>query len=208
MKNSKIILTSRGLNCETGRQVIKSALKKCLGEEYRNYLADKTIMLCSIKEYGISDILTEAAISLGFNKENIVHWDEAVLPAYKAKFDTFSFCYVSEGNTFQIAHMLRLTGGDSIIRKSVTAGGYYIGASAGAMLATSSIRFAEDFDMNFVRLTDYTGLDLLPETLGKSTIIPHYNKEQFLRWKKNTPEYLLEEFDYIDYISEKKCKLF
>ena len=86
--------------------------------------------------------------------------------------------------------------------------GFYIGASAGAMLATTSICFAEDFDKNFVGISDLKGLDLLPSTFGKNTLIPHYNKEEFLRWKKNTSIEKLDQFDYIDYITDMGYKLF
>ena len=208
MDKKRIIVTSRGLNGKVGRRAIKSALKQCLGEKYGEYLADKTIMLCTIEEYGVDELLIESAIALGFQKENIVIWNENISREDKSKFKTFSFCYVSEGNTFQIAQMLRLTGADSVIQKSISQGGFYIGASAGAILAGNSIKFAKDFDTNFVRLTDFEGLNLLPASLGKAVLIPHYNKKQFLRWKKNTPAYLLEEFDYIDYIPDTKYKLF
>lgn len=208
MDDRKIILTSRGLNCKIGREAIKKALRQCIGEEYYDVLSDKSIMLCTMKEYGINGVLEDVVLSMGFVKENIVVWDEQISSEEKAKFDVFSFCYIGEGNTFQIAQMLRITGADSIIEKSVAEGGYYIGLSAGAMLAASSIRFASDFDSNFVRLTDFGGFDLLSKSLGKSVIIPHYNKKQFWRWRKNTPAYMLDQFNYIDYIPDTKYKLF
>ena len=206
--SKKIILTSRGLNCEDGRVVIKRAIKKCIGENYKAFLTDKSLMICVIEEYGVNELLINEAVTLGFTRENIVLWDEHVSKEIKASTKTFDFCYVSEGNTFQIAQMLRLTGGDTVIKNSVTAGGFYIGASAGAILATSDFAFAADFDKNFVRLTDFEGLNLLPESLGRTTIIPHYDEAMFERWKSNTPEYRLEEYDYIDCISDRQYKLF
>lgn len=208
MKENRIILTSRGLNCKVGRQAIRRGLKKCIGENYERVFSDLTIMLCTISEYGINKMLMDAAIALGFREENILIWDENISNENKERFECFSVCYVTEGNTFQIMHMMKLTGADKVIKKSVAEGGYYIGASAGAMIAASSIEFASDFDTNFVRLNEFEGLDLLPVELGETAVIPHYDKKQFERWKRNTSSYLLEKYNYIDYIPDTRYKIF
>lgn len=62
----KLILTARGLNSETGQKIIR----KCLTEEGER--EKKTILLISIKEYRIDEILKQASIELGFTDEHIV----------------------------------------------------------------------------------------------------------------------------------------
>lgn len=208
MEKKRIILTSRGLTHKMGKKVIINNLEKIIGD-YVSFFSDKTIMLCTIKEYGINNILEETAWSLGFKKENVFIWDENRISDENAKYpDEFSVCYVTEGNTFQIADMLKQTGADRIIKESISDGGYYIGASAGALLATSSIEIASDFDLNFTGIKDFTGLNLLPASLGRTAVIPHYNKKQFEKWKKSTPLNILNKYNYIDYIPENGSKTF
>ena len=76
------------------------------------------------------------------------------------------------------------------------------------MIATSSIEFANDFERSSVKMNDYTGLDILPSKLGKTAIIPHYNKEEFGRWKKNTAKNVLDEYNYIDYVPETGYRIY
>lgn len=208
MENKKIILTSHGLNCNVGRQAIKRAFRECIGEKFGEFLVDKNIMLCTIKADGINDLLHDEAVMLGFKEENVVVWDENGLDKIRKGRDKYSFCYVGEGNPFKIMQMLKKTGADIVIKQSVKDGGFYIGASAGAMIATSSIEFANDFEKCPVKVDDYKGLDILPEKLGTTAIIPHYNKHEFMRWKKNTKQKVLDEYSYIDYITETGYKLF
>ncbi len=58
----KLILTARGLNSETGQKIIR----KCLTEEEER--EKKTILLISIQEYRIDEILKQASMELGFWK--------------------------------------------------------------------------------------------------------------------------------------------
>ncbi|MGN0650407.1 MAG: Type 1 glutamine amidotransferase-like domain-containing protein [Oscillospiraceae bacterium] len=205
MNGKRIILTSKGLNCKQGREIITSALESCPGGNFREYFSDKTIMLCTLCEYEIGELLTDAALALGFRRENIVVWDEYVSKSDMSRFSTYDVCYVSEGNTFQLAQTLRLTGADSVIGRSVSGGGMYIGASAGAILATSGIEYA--LDRNCVMLTDYSGLDILPAELGKTALLPHFDAERFAVWLREN-EYFAENYDYIDFIPDTEYKLF
>ena len=61
----KLILTARGLNSETGQKIIR----KCLTEEEER--EKKTILLISIQEYRIDEILKQASMELGFLEEHI-----------------------------------------------------------------------------------------------------------------------------------------
>lgn len=208
MDNKKhIILTARGLNCSLGRSVINRALIECIGSDFKQFFADKTILLCTIKEYGINELLKNEAHRLGFRKENIEICDEDYC---NVKNTTWDCVYISEGNTFQLANMLKQTHVFTPICNSIRNGGIYIGASAGAMLACSSFEFAADFDRNFTALkgNELNGLDLLPNALGKTALIPHYTKAEFKRWLKNTSPDLLNKYDFIDYIANSQYRLF
>lgn len=206
--NKKIMLTSRGLNCSLGRKVIDSGLTECISTDYHNKLSDKTIMLCTINEYKIDTILTNAAVSLGFSPKNITIWDDTFCAKRNTDNDVFDYIYVTEGNTFQIMQMLRLTAGDKIIKKSMLNGGFYIGASAGAIIACTSIELASDFDSNFVRITNYEGLNILPDSLGNTALMPHFTEELFEEWKNSIPSYISDKYDYIDYIPDDGFKIF
>lgn len=200
----KVILTARGLNCSQGQRAIVRAIKTCIGDDYKKFFSDKTILVCTIKEYGINELLRDQVIKLGFKPENIDLCDGDNLFTSQ----NWDCIYISESNTFQIAEMLRRMEVWEKIKASINSGGLYIGASAGAILATSSIMFASDFDKNFVRLSELDGLDILPKSLGKTTLIPHYNKQQFLRWMKNTPREQISVYDWIGYIANCQFRVF
>lgn len=203
MEKGRIILTSHGLNSKVGKKVIIKALEKIIGN-YREFFFDKTIILCTIEEYCINQILEKEALSLGFQKENITIVDGQAPIKDDNNFDV---SYVSEGNTFQLLDMLQKTGAKDIIIQSVKKGGYYIGASAGAVLATTSIEIAGDFERNFVHINNLHALDILPPSLGKTAIIPHYSKAQLESWKNASRDFKLT-YDYLDFISEKGYKIF
>lgn len=204
----KIILTSHGFNCRAGRQAIKRGLKSIYGDNFKQVLKDKTIVLFTMKDYGINKLLKEIAVSFGFLEKNILVWDDEISKEDRELRTTYDYCYCSEGNTFELAHMIRLTGGEQLILNSVKKGGNYIGSSAGAIMACSCIEFAEDFDRNFVRLCDMRGLNILPVELGRTTIIPHYTKRQFLRYCRNTPKWKLEQYDYIEYVPNTGVRIY
>lgn len=204
----KIILTSKGLNSKKGRLVIKRALVECIGKKYREYFADKSIIMFVMSDYEINDIIINAALEIGFKRENIDIWDEKALLKKDKYRSRYSVCYVSEGNTFELMHMLRLTGGSELIIESMSEGAMYIGSSAGAAIATSSILLARDFNRYYVDLDDFDGLNLLPESLGNYTVIPHFTKKQLETWKKDTSVYWLDQFDKIEHIPNTKYKVF
>lgn len=181
MRQQKIYLTSRGLNTKLGRKIIGKALSDC----------DKSgkMLMITIGEYSINDILRDAAMELGFLSENIVVYDG---DKYR-KIDTdFDYIYVSEGNTFQILDMMKSHGLIEKIHAAVDAGASYIGSSAGAMIAGTDILLAQDFDRNFVGMTDFQALGLF-----RGTIIPHYTKEDLSCYFSRTSEELIGHYEEI-----------
>jgi dipeptidase E len=181
----RIILTSRGLNTQTGKALIKKILRKIDAED--------KILLITMAEYGINEILRNACAEMGFQKSNIFIYDG------ESKVDTditFQYVYVSEGNTFELLDMIKRQGVMEIIKQNFLQGACYIGSSAGAMIAGSDIRLALDFDRNFVRMEDFTSLGLFD-----GTVIPHYTKAQFRKYYDQISQDLIAGYHIIYSIS-------
>lgn len=193
-----IILASKGIQTREGEKIIHKALEKARYDSKN--LSNKSILLCALPEYGIEKVLINAAMRLGFTRENIFVYETGMIG------QTFDFSYVSEGNVFRISAWLKDTGAEEIIKTSVKAGGTYIGVSAGAMLAGSSIEFGRDFEQNRIGLTDMRGLSLLENIYGSSIIIPHYSKKEFGKWRRLTPEVF--KYEFVDYIPEKGVRIY
>ena len=124
--------------------------------------------------------MVEACLNIGFRRENILLSTE-VRPEDIEEIKKVDYIYVTEGNTFEIAALLKDRGIDEVIREAFKNGATYSGASAGAMLAGESIEEALLFDRNEVGLKDYKGLCLMD-----GIVIPHYTNEECRRYIKNT----------------------
>lgn len=169
----KLIFTSYGLTTAIGRKLIRTEIKK------DGDLEDKRIFLFHEPHYSIEPMLVEACLRMGFRRENIV------LSGQQKSNDellTMDYIYVTEGNTFEILAFLRERGFDYVIPEAFRRGATYIGASAGAMIAGTSIEEALSFDLNFAQMNDFEGLCLFD-----GIVIPHYTKEELKRYIKNLP---------------------
>lgn len=171
--NNKLVLTSYGLTTGVGR--------KNIGKELANYdLVNKKIFLFHEPHYSIETILIDVCCDLGFKRENVI------LSGQQDSIDEIIECdfyYCTEGNTFEVLSLMRERGVDKAIKAGFDIGNkLYIGASAGAAIAGTSIEEILDFDRNFVGMTDFTGLRLFD-----GIIIPHYTKAELKRYIKNTP---------------------
>ena len=168
----KLILTARGLNSETGQKIIR----KCLTEEEER--EKKTILLISIQEYRIDEILKQASMELGFLEEHIF-LASGQIDLKKMRPD---YIYVTEGNVYQVLDYMRKNGLLKFIQEQMKRTDCtYIGSSAGAMIAGTDIYLAEDFDENIVGLTDLRALGLFD-----GSIIPHYSRRDLKRYIKNS----------------------
>ena len=169
----RLILTSKGLNQKADRKIIGKAIS---GDD----ISDKRILLMTLSEYYIDEILKNACKEIGFKESNITVFDGEKHNEYSG---IYHYIYVTEGNTFDIIKMLREHNMDTYIvdmlRKT---DGTYIGASAGAMIAGVDFCLAEEFDKNRVDVDDYRGLDLFHR---KVAVVPHYTKAEFERFKRN-----------------------
>lgn len=172
-RKNKLILTSYGLTTKIGRILI--------GKELSGYnLEKKKIFLFHEPHYSIEPMLIAACLNIGFKKENIILSGQQRSSQEILDCD---FYYCTEGNTFEVLSLLRERGLDSVIKQGFEKGNkFYIGCSAGAAIAGVSIEEIKDFDRNFVRMTDFTGLGLF-----EGIIIPHYTKDELNGYISNRP---------------------
>lgn len=170
---NKLILTSRGLTTGIGRDLI--------GAEIRKFdLSGKRIFVFHEPNIFTEPTIREACISMGFEECNIIFSSKNNNVENIVNCD---FYYVGEGNTFEILSIMRERDVDSAI---ITGFGQdnkvYIGTSAGAAIAGSSIEEMMDFDANFVGMKDFKALGLYD-----GLIIPHYNRHELKNYIKNSP---------------------
>lgn len=73
------------------------------------------------------------------------------------------FIYITGGNTFFLLQELKRTGADKIIKEEVNKGKLYIGESAGAMVVSHNIEYAQKMDSvkKAPSLTQYEALGLV-----------------------------------------------
>ncbi|MBP9023784.1 MAG: Type 1 glutamine amidotransferase-like domain-containing protein [Spirochaetes bacterium] len=94
----------------------------------------------------------------------------------EAKIRGNDYIYVSGGNTFFLLQEMKKTGADEIIKDEIASGKIYIGESAGSMILSPDIGYAEEMDerKKAPDLNDTTGLsvvDFYP--------LPHYTNFPF-----------------------------
>ncbi len=93
-----------------------------------------------------------------------------------AKLRHNDFIYVSGGNTFYLLQELKRTGADQLIVDQVNSGKLYIGESAGAIVASPSVAYAQEMDNREKSpyLNDFTGLGLV-----NFYTVPHHTNPPF-----------------------------
>ncbi len=162
METKKLILTSYGLTTKIGRALIGAELSK-------DQLQDKRIFLFHEPHYSIEPMLMEACLNMGFRRENILFSGQQKCIADILSCD---YLYCTEGNTFEVMSLMREHGLDQVFVEAFHRGAVYIGASAGAIIAGTSVEEAGSFDRNFVRMYDFKGLGLY-----EGVVIPHCTEE-------------------------------
>lgn len=167
----KLILTSRGLHTSLGRELLHQVFQK-------EAIERKSIFLISLKEYKVDDILLDACLEMGFER-NHIFFSKDYEDKKEVDYPDVSMIYCTEGNTFLIQEYCRKYDFYEYIRDCVYHGATYIGASAGAMLSSWDIRQAGNFESNSVGVTDFRGLQLMPD---KDTVIPHYTFRELKRY--------------------------
>ena len=171
---NKLLFISHGLTNPIGKRLIWNELK------LDGDMKDKKIFVFHEPHEFLRDWIIEILCEFGFQKSNIIMSGPELNEEDVLNADIY---YVTEGNTFEVMYLLRERSTDHLIKEGMSRGNkIYIGASAGAAIAGVSISEIQDFDKNFVRMTDFTGLALFD-----GIIIPHYTKEELARYIKYTP---------------------
>lgn len=184
-----IYLTSAGVDRkgDIGFNLIKDKLK---GQN----LAEKRILGMTLRDYDNADKLIAQFTRLGFQKDNIDIYDGENEVDLNKRYD---YIYIGEGNTYEMLYKLRLRGVNLLIEKCLENGGSYIGASAGALIASPTIKYASEYDSNWRHLEDMTGLSLV-----KGLVMPHMNEQRFKEWNEGIMDYLLEKYEFVVNIPE------
>lgn len=165
----KLILTSKGMNTNMGKDLVK----KVYDEEKMEY---GSIFLMTVPEYKVDDVVVQNCKELGYKEVYVAKdfEDKTIeeMPEVEAIF-------VTEGNTFEVIAYIREHHFDEYIKKMVEQGATYIGSSAGAILSCGSFKEAGNFDSNFVGINDFRGFGFMPREGGLSdVVIPHYTYKQ------------------------------
>lgn len=178
-KPYKLILTSKGLNTKTGMELVKRVYQKekiCYG----------SIFLLTLPVYGVDKIIIDACKKLGFDN---IYLAKDYQNKKIEEMPIVDAVFVTEGNTFEVAEYIRQNNFDKYIRNIIENGITYIGSSAGAILASASFEEAENFDSNFIKMTDFTGLKIMPENENVSDIvIPHYTYRELQNYINSMEE--------------------
>lgn len=167
--NHNLIFFSHGVHTKQTQQLLKCELQKL----DKVIWEQQTILIVLPPQYQyLYSHLKQAFIAMGFSDHNIQLFNDLA-----AEY-TFDFIYVHEGNTFLLLNYLKQTGAFSFIQRLMKdQNTIYIGASAGCMVAGSSIHLALDFEDNITSLSDFTGLSLFD-----GNVIPHYTKQELKRY--------------------------
>lgn len=86
------------------------------------------------------------------------------------------FIYITGGNTFFLLQELKRTGADKMIEEEVNNGKLYIGESAGAMVVSQNIEYAQKMD-SVKKAPDLINYDALG--LVDFYTVPHYESAPF-----------------------------
>jgi len=93
---------------------------------------------------------------------------------HPTEMESFDLLFVGGGNTFRLLHHIRGHDFMQAVKSFVDDGGTYYGGSAGAVLATDTIRIADGHDPNDLGLTDLGALGLVHDV----DLLPHYTEDQ------------------------------
>jgi dipeptidase E len=160
----KIILTSKAFGDKDATNNILNQINKKVS------LLKVLLVATPCLPYSPEKYLNEL-IGYGFKKDNIIIFNHEEPNEY---FDLdIDVVYVTGGNTFTGLKLIKDSGFDKEIIKYIEKGSIYIGRSAGAHIATNSIKHVLEFDSNDVGITDYDGLGLVD-----CILVCHYNDER------------------------------
>jgi len=172
----RLLLTSSGLANEKIKQFFVSQF-----DRVDNKTAALVTCTRTEEEQAYVDVSKKELADLGIKVEEINISRDDIFEEYP-ECDIY---YVCGGNTFHILDRLRTTGVEKILIEAVKRNKFYVGVSAGSVLAGPDIEVAgigKDGDINDIGLHNYGSLHLVP-----FIIFPHYkegNKKEAIDFKK------------------------
>ena len=175
---SKILLTSCDFRNEESAKFIYDNLPFPIHQCRVLYFPNEKATEAKIKSNKFHDRLS----AFGFCKTNIYVFNYFCPSDFNAE-NEIDVIYISGGNTFGTLKRIRESGADKIILDYVSKGVTYIGGSAGAHIASRSIRHVSKYDIETFGLTDFSGLNLFDGIL-----ICHYNET-----RQSDYEHLIEQ---------------
>ncbi len=163
---SKLILSSCDFRNNESAQCIYDNLPFPISQCKVLYFPNEKATEESIKGTKFYQRLSE----FGFSKENIYVFNYFA----PAEFDTnthIDIIYISGGNTFGTLKRIRESKAEKVILDCLSRGAMYIGGSAGAHIASRSIKHVAKYDNETFGLTDFSGLNLF-----NGILICHYSE--------------------------------
>ena len=137
-------------------------------------VAQKKILLIGDKEPGWFALCSKTFIKLGFAPQNIFTSREFDKTLASVDID---YIYMAEGNTFQQLQFLKIGEWIPYIMDLWKKGAVYIGVSAGAHIACTSVEPAAGFDdAGMYPVSNFSGLGLF-----NGVVIPHFSENSILR---------------------------
>ncbi|MEI7890855.1 MAG: Type 1 glutamine amidotransferase-like domain-containing protein [bacterium] len=160
----KLLLTSTGLSNENVRKFFISQFDK---------LDNKTACIVTSGQNEEEQFYIDGSIrELKSLDVEVVEFNIAKGDKF-ADFPFFDIYYICGGNTFYILDRMRKTGVDKILIDAVKNGKFYLGVSAGSIIAGPDIEVAGLGDPNDVNIEDLMGLKLV-----QYIVTPHYNQKE------------------------------
>ena len=162
---SKILLSSCDFRNGESAKCIYDNLPHLIGQCKILYFPNEKATEEAIKSKKFYQRLSE----FGFSQENIYVFNYFS----PAEFDAnthIDVIYISGGNTFGTLKRIRESRAEKVILGCLSRGAMYIGGSAGAHIASRSIKHVAKYDVDTYGLTDFSGLRLFDGIL-----ICHYS---------------------------------
>ena len=162
---SKILLSSCDFRNGESAKCIYDNLPHLIGQCKILYFPNEKATEEAIKSQKFYQRLSE----FGFSQENIYVFNYFS----PAEFDSnthIDVIYISGGNTFGTLKRIRESRAEKVILDCLSRGAMYIGGSAGAHIASRSIKHVAKYDVDTYGLTDFSGLRLFDGIL-----ICHYS---------------------------------
>ncbi len=165
---AKIILSSCDFRNQKSANCIYENLPLPIEKCKVLYFPNEKATEAAIKSSKFYNRLSE----FGFAKENIYIFNYFTPCDFDTKIE-IDVIYISGGNTFGTLKRIRDANADKIILDYVSKGAAYVGGSAGAHIATRSIKHVAKYDIETFELTDTSGIGLFDGIL-----ICHYTQDR------------------------------